>query len=73
MSEPYSATWAYEVALYKGDELIDSGTVKEVAERRGVRKATIVWYLSRRAHNRADNAKNGSNGIRAVRIDGDEI
>ena len=40
-AEPYRKFWNYEVALYRGDKLIDSGTIKEIAERRGVRKDTI--------------------------------
>ena len=44
--EPYSSTWNYEIALYRGDEIIDTRTIKQIAERRGVRKDTIRWYLT---------------------------
>jgi hypothetical protein len=67
--EPYSTTWNYQIALYRGDELIDSGTIKEIAERRGVRKDTIRWYLTGAGHRRADNRKDQSQALRAVRTD----
>jgi hypothetical protein len=44
--EPFRRWWRQDIALYRGDELIDSGTIKEIAERRGVRKDTIRWYLT---------------------------
>jgi len=66
-TEPYSAAWHYEIALYKGDEIIDTGTVKEIAERRGVRKDTIRYYLTPAGHRRADRRKKA--GMRAVRVD----
>jgi hypothetical protein len=66
--EPYSSTWNYEIALYRGDELIDSGTIKEIAERRGVRKDTIRWYLTGAGQRRADARKDQSRSMRAVRI-----
>ena len=64
----FSGAWNYEIALYKGDELIDQGTVREVAERRGVQKLTIRYYLTPAGHRRADKHKDG-NGLRAVRTD----
>jgi hypothetical protein len=36
--EPFRSWWRQDIALYRGDELIDSGTIKEIAERRGVAK-----------------------------------
>ena len=33
-----------EYALYKGDDLIGIGTIKELAELTGVRKETIKFY-----------------------------
>ena len=66
--ERYSKTWNYEIALYRGDEMIDSGTVKEIAERRGVQKLTIRYYLTPAGHRRADSRKDKSKAMRAVRI-----
>jgi hypothetical protein len=36
--EPFRSWWRQDIALYRGDELIDSGTIKEIADRRGVAK-----------------------------------
>lgn len=33
-----------EYALYKGDELIKIGTIKEIAEHEGVKEDTIKFY-----------------------------
>ena len=33
-----------EYALYKGDELIGTGTVKELADKFGVKPSTISYY-----------------------------
>ena len=66
--EPYSSAWNYEIALYQGDKLIDSGTVREVAERRGIQKGTVRWYLTGAGHRRADRRKDQSRAMRAVRI-----
>lgn len=65
--EPVSRTWDYEIILYKGDEIVDIGTVAEIAERRGVQKMTIRYYLTPAGHRRADKRKKG--GTRAVRAD----
>lgn len=54
--EPYAKWWNRTIALYKGDELIDIGTVQEVAERRGVLKRTI-YFMSQPAY--VKRAKNG--------------
>lgn len=64
--EPYSSTWNYEIVLYKGDDVIDQGTVREVAERRGVRKDTIRYYLTPAGHRRADRRKIA--GMRAIKV-----
>lgn len=65
--EPFSQTWNYEIVLYKGDEIIDTGTIREVAERRGVQKKTILYYCMPAGHRRADRRK--GTGTRAVRVD----
>jgi hypothetical protein len=67
--EPFRSWWRQEIALYRGDELVDSGTIKEIAERRGVRKDTIRWYLTGAGHRRADKRKDQSQAVRAVRSD----
>jgi hypothetical protein len=65
--EPFRSCWRQEIALYRGDELIDSGTIKEIAEHRGVRKNTIRWYLTGASDRRADKRKDQSQAVRAVR------
>ncbi|MBD8521509.1 helix-turn-helix transcriptional regulator [Lysinibacillus fusiformis] len=35
-----------EYALYKGDQMVAIGTVKEIAEERGVKPNTIRFYMS---------------------------
>jgi hypothetical protein len=42
----FRSRWWQDIALYHGDELIDRGTIKEIAERRGVRRDRIWWYLT---------------------------
>lgn len=66
--EPFQGYWNYEIALYRGDDIIDTGTVKEIADRRGVQKLTIYYYLMPVAGKRADSRKNKTAGLRAVRI-----
>lgn len=52
-------------ALYRGDEFVDVGTVRELAERRGVSKATIRFLASRSYH-----ARSRYGALRAYRIEG---
>ena len=53
-------------ALYKGDVLIDVGTLQELATRRGVKPSTIYYY-SMPLYQRRIGAK--SNRLLAVKID----
>ena len=53
-------------ALYKGDELLDVGTLRELAERRGVKQSTIYYYSMPTYKRRG---KVGGNRLLAVRID----
>lgn len=50
-----------EVTLYRGDEVIDFGTVKELAERRKCTPEYIYWltmpYASKKASGRKDPSK----------------
>ena len=75
MSKPekYSSWWNKEIMLYQGDELIDQGTIKEIAERRNVRKDTIYFYTMPTAHRRAAKRKNKTTkGLVAIVIEGDD-
>lgn len=42
---PYRTYWNMEVALYRGDELVDKGRIKDIAERWKVLPASIYAYL----------------------------
>lgn len=66
--EPMRKWWNWEVTLYRGDEQIDTGTIKEIATRRNVQKRTIRWYLTGAAYRRADKRKNQARAMRAVRV-----
>ena len=37
---------AVEYAVYKGDKFIDQGTADYLADRLGVKRATIIWLQS---------------------------
>lgn len=60
-----SARKAQCFALYRGDEFIDVGTIKELAERRGVSQTTIRFLASRSYH-----ARSSYGALRAYRIEG---
>lgn len=66
--EPFQGYWNQEIILYRGEEIIDQGTVKEVAERRGVQKLTIYYYMQPVAAKRAAMRKDKSSGLVAVRV-----
>lgn len=66
--EPFQGYWNREVVLYRGDEVIDQGTIKEVAERRGVQKMTIYFYTTPTGGHRADSRRDKTTGLRAVLV-----
>lgn len=66
--EPRRGYWRYEIMLYRGEEVVDQGTVQEIAERRGVQKLTIYYYLQPIAAKRAAARKNKTAGLVAVRV-----
>lgn len=66
--EPHRSYWRREVVLYRGDDIIDQGTIKELAERRGVRKDTIYWMTMPTAARRADTRKKQDKALRAVMV-----
>ena len=67
LKEPYSSTWNDEVIVYRGDDIIDQGTIKEVAERRGVQKRTIRYHLTPAGIKRADRRKKQHKTLRIVK------
>jgi hypothetical protein len=66
--EPRQAYWRYEIMLYRGEDVIDQGTIEEIANRRGVQKLTIYYYLQPIAAKRAATRKRSDRGLVAVRV-----
>lgn len=60
--------WHKDVVLYRGDDVIDTGTVQEVADRRHVRKDTIYWLTSPTAHRRAASRKDQTKAMRGILV-----
>lgn len=56
-----------EYALYKGDEFIDLGTIKEMSKRLGMAQNTLRFYSSPTQSKRIK-----SNGYIVIRIEGEE-
>lgn len=56
-----------EFALYKGEQMIAIGTVREIAEERGVKPETIRFYKSETYQRRAKSETN--NRLKLIRID----
>lgn len=66
--EPIAAYWSYDVAVYRGDDIIAQGTIKQVAEQLGVLKSTIYFYTTPTGAERAAKAKNQSKVRRVVLV-----
>lgn len=64
--EPIRGYWRWTISLYRGEEIIDTGTIKEIAERRKVQKLTIYYYCQPIAAKRAAMRKNKETGLTAV-------
>lgn len=62
----------YEVVVMRGDTIIDEGTIKDVAARRGVQPETIRFYLTGAYERRLAKAKNLDRRITVTRTDGDD-
>lgn len=59
-----------QYALYRGDELLDFGTGKELAERRGIKYKNLLFLLSPAYKKRRANSKR--NILILIRIEDDE-
>lgn len=66
--ETFKSYWRQEIAIYKGDEIVDAGTIKDVAERRKIRKDTLYWGLMPTAERRRAKAKNQNKVLRVVAV-----
>lgn len=49
-----------EYALYKGDELLIIGTIKEIAKNQGVKERTILFYKMPTYLKRREKSKKGN-------------
>lgn len=51
-----------EYALYKGEEILSIGTIKDIAKEMGVQEQTIIYYRTQAYQNRLKrrNALNGN-------------
>lgn len=66
--ENFKGYWRQEILLYKGDEVIDRGTIQEVADRRGCQKASLYWGLMPTAERRKSKFKNQDRVLRVVAV-----
>ncbi len=64
--ERYASWWNRGIILYRGDDIIAQGTIREVAEQLGVRKDTIYWYTTGAGLRRAEARKDQRKARRAV-------
>ena len=53
-----------EYALYKGDKLLEIGTIKELSEKLDVKEKTLRFYATPSYYKRAEKSKN--NGFRIL-------
>jgi hypothetical protein len=61
-----------EYAVYKGDEFICVGTVKECAERLGIKPDTVYYYTSPKYKKIMEKGKNPQNYIIVIKLEEDE-
>ncbi|MCM3324785.1 hypothetical protein [Cytobacillus kochii] len=61
-----------EVAMYKGDEFLSTGTIQEIAKQRKVRPETIRYYLTPAYANKLAKRKLSWNPIHVIRLDDEE-
>lgn len=66
--ETFKGYWRTEILLYRGDEIIDRGTIQEIAERRKIQKATLYWGLMPTAERRKSKSKNQDRVHRVVAV-----
>lgn len=62
----------YEYAIYKGDDLIITGTRRECAEELGVKPDTISYYCSQTYRKKLEKRGGGLSATIAERIEIDE-
>lgn len=60
-----------EYAMYKGDEFIDVGTIRELAEKHNAKASTLQWYAGSNRYKSLNHYKGGYT-IVAIEEDEDE-
>jgi hypothetical protein len=55
-----------EVAIYKGDNLLASGTIRKCAKELGCKKQTLFWYLSPTYRKRVAKRSYSDNAIKVI-------
>lgn len=61
-----------EYALYKGEDILDIGTIREIAKQQGVREDTIRFYGTRAYQRRLEKRKNSRNAKVLISLEDDE-
>lgn len=61
-----------EVAVYKGDEFLFTGTIQECAEHFDVRQETIRYYLTPAYAKKLAKRKRSRKAIQVIRIDDED-
>lgn len=67
-TEHFQGWWRRPVVLYRGEEIIDQGTIQEIAERRGIRKDTVYWMTMPTAERRKAKHKHQDRVLRVVAV-----
>lgn len=65
----FQGWWRQEVIIYRGDDVVERGTVKEIAERWNCQKRYIYWLTMPVAHRRADIRKDQTKALRAIAVE----
>ena len=55
-------------SVYKGEELLVTGTAKECADKLGIRTATIYWHLTESAKKLREKRKYPQHAIRVEKV-----
>lgn len=61
-----------EYALYKGDDFITLGTIKEISKETGIKEATLKWYTYPTYKKRLEQRKSTKNSNILIEIEEEE-
>ena len=67
--EPVSSWENWQILLYHGDQIVDRGTIKEIAKRRNIQKGTVYRYCMPFAAKRNAQRKNKNLGFTGVVVE----